>query len=383
VLGTEYWVGWLAAGLHTPIVSVRSRHVQHMLLCFMRKLNLTMLDVRKLVLLRELRARGTIAAVAEALAYTPSAVSQQLAQLQRETGVALTERVGRRLRLTDAGVRLVEHAGVLLGRLEEAEAELQNAAGEVHGRLKLASLQTPLLSLVAPALELLQHRHPHVRVELFEMEPERSLPAVVLGEYDVALAEEYTDMPRRRYPELERTELCRDPIVVALPRDHPAAARAAVSLRDLGGDAWLSAHADTQFAQSAAARLPPRRRLRARRPALGQRHRDLDRARGGRPGDRAPPRTRARRARRADRGSADRGRRPGTHDLRAQPGHRNLTAVSPRADRRPARDRTDSAATRQILSLLPSRIGPPGRDQRLSIGATARARTGDEETVGA
>lgn len=221
-----------------------------MLLCFMRKLNLTMLDVRKLVLLRELRARGTIAAVAEALAYTPSAVSQQLAQLQRETGVALTERVGRRLRLTDAGVRLVEHAGVLLGRLEEAEAELQNAAGEVHGRLKLASLQTPLLSLVAPALELLQHRHPHVRVELFEMEPERSLPAVVLGEYDVALAEEYTDMPRRRYPELERTELCRDPIVVALPRDHPAAARAAVSLRDLGGDAWLSAHADTQFAQT-------------------------------------------------------------------------------------------------------------------------------------
>jgi DNA-binding transcriptional LysR family regulator len=209
-----------------------------------------MLDLKRLILLRELRDRGTIAAVAEALAYTPSAVSQQLSQLQRETGVALTERVGRRLRLTDAGARLVEHADVLLGRLEEAEAELQDAAGEVYGRIKLASLQTPLLSLVPPALALLRDRHPRLRVELFEMEPERSLPAVVLGEYDVALAEEYGDVPRRRYPELERTELCRDPIVLALPREHPAAARSKVKLHDLRDDAWLSPHADTQFAQA-------------------------------------------------------------------------------------------------------------------------------------
>src|SRR5688572_9170568 len=99
-----------------------------------------MLDLRKLLLLRELHARGTVAAVAEALAYTPSAVSQQLSQLQREAGVPLTERVGRRLRLTDAGLRLVGHADVLLGQLEQAEAELQEAAGTVHGRLRLASL---------------------------------------------------------------------------------------------------------------------------------------------------------------------------------------------------------------------------------------------------
>jgi DNA-binding transcriptional LysR family regulator len=208
-----------------------------------------MLDLRKLVLLRELHARGTIAAVADAVAYTPSAVSQQLSQLQREAGVALTERVGRRLRLTDAGLRLVEHADVLLGRLEEAEAELDDAANAVHGRLKLASLQTPLLSIVPPALERLRRRHPELRVELFEMEPERSLPAVVLGEYDVALAEEYDDIPRPRYPELERQRLCRDPIVVALPKAHPAAADPTVRLRDLAEEAWLSAHAETQFAQ--------------------------------------------------------------------------------------------------------------------------------------
>ena len=161
----------------------------------------------------------------------------------------LTERVGRRLRLTDAGLRLVEHTEVLLGRLDEAEAELDEAANAVHGRLKLASLQTPLLSIVPAALDALRRRHPQLRVELFEMEPERSLPAVVLGEYDVALAEEYDDVPRRRYPELERHELCRDPIVVALPNAHPAAARSRVSLSDFSDEPWLSPHADTQFAQ--------------------------------------------------------------------------------------------------------------------------------------
>src|SRR5688572_5973022 len=201
-----------------------------------------MLDLRKLLLLRELHARGTIAAVAEALAYTPSAVSQQLAQLQREAGVPLTERVGRRLRLTDAGLRLVDHAGVLLGRLEEAEAELQYATGVVQGRVKLASLQTPLLSLVPAALERVTAGYPDVRVELFEMEPEQSLPALALGEYDVAVAEEYDGDPRRRLPELAREELCRDPIHVILPRDHPAAGGDAVQLADLAEEPWLSAH---------------------------------------------------------------------------------------------------------------------------------------------
>jgi DNA-binding transcriptional LysR family regulator len=208
-----------------------------------------MLDLRKLHLLRELHVRGTVAAVADALAFTPSAVSQQLSQLQREAGVPLTERVGRRLRLTDAGLRLVEHAEVLLARVEEAEAELQDAAGAVRGRIRLASLQTPLLSLVPPALDVLAARHPEVRVELVEMEPEVSLPSLALGELDLAIAEEYDDAPRRRHPELVRETLCRDDIVVALPRDHPAARDGGpVSLRGLAGEAWLSPHPDTQFA---------------------------------------------------------------------------------------------------------------------------------------
>ena len=210
-----------------------------------------MLDMRKLLLLRELHARGTLAAVAEALAFTPSAVSQQLAQLQREAGVPLTERVGRRLRLTDAGLRLVEHAEALLTRVEEAEAELQAAAGAVHGPLRVASLQTPMLSLVPPAVRTLTARYPELRVELVEAEPEQSLPALALGEFDVALAEEYDDAPRRRLPDLEREELCRDGIVAVLPAAHRLAADDAVRLEALAGETWLSPHPDTAFAQSA------------------------------------------------------------------------------------------------------------------------------------
>ena len=210
-----------------------------------------MLDLRKLLLLRELHARGTIAAVAEALAFTPSAVSQQLSALQREAGVPLTERVGRRLRLTDAGLRLVEHADALLARLEEAEAQLHASQGAVHGTLRLASLQTPMLSLVPPAVRAVTARHGELRVELVEMEPERSLPALALGEYDVAVAEEYDDAPRRRVAGLVRHELCRDSIVLVLPAGHPAAAAGGpVALADVADEPWLSPHPDTQFAQS-------------------------------------------------------------------------------------------------------------------------------------
>src|SRR5689334_10308167 len=155
-----------------------------------------MIDVRRLLLLRELQARGTVAAVAEATAYSPSAVSQGLAALEREAGVQLTERVGRRLRLTEAGLRLVEHAGALLERLEIVEAELQAAADLVAGRLRLGALQTPSVTLVPSALSALGERHPALRVELVEAEPEQSLPAVALGELDVAIAEEYQHAPR-------------------------------------------------------------------------------------------------------------------------------------------------------------------------------------------
>jgi DNA-binding transcriptional LysR family regulator len=206
-----------------------------------------MLDLRKLRLLRELHARGTVTAVAEALAYTPSAVSQQLAQLQREAGVPLTERLGRRLRLTDAGLRLVGHTDALLAQLEEAEADLQTASGTVRGTLRVASIQTPLISLVPVAQRLLAERHPQLRLELLETE-EEVLPEIALGEVDACIEEEYDFAPRPRLDQFAKDELGGDEIFVAISPRHPAAQGSGpISLRDLAEDAWIVPYDETHF----------------------------------------------------------------------------------------------------------------------------------------
>ena len=206
-----------------------------------------MLDLRRLRLLRELRERGTIAAVAEALSYTPSAVSQQLAQLEREAGVPLLERVGRGVRLTDAARGLVDHTDAVLARLEQAEAELTAAEDEVQGVVRISAFQTAARELVAPILRPLADAHPRLRCELVEMEAEEALPLLRVGDLDIAVAEEYRDAPRPRDAALERVELAHDRIVLALPCDHPAAAREKVRLRDLADAPWCTTREGTLF----------------------------------------------------------------------------------------------------------------------------------------
>ena len=122
-----------------------------------------MLDLHRLRLLHELHARGTIAAVAEALRYTPSAVSQQLAVLEREAGVQLLEPAGRGVRLTDAALVLVDHARALLERAALAEAELAAASVTVAGRARVASFQSAALRLVMPAMRALERAAPRLR----------------------------------------------------------------------------------------------------------------------------------------------------------------------------------------------------------------------------
>src|SRR5215212_3797955 len=152
-----------------------------------------MLDLRRLRLLRELRERGTIAAVADALTYTPSAVSQQLAQLEREAGVPLLERVGRGVRLTDAALGLVEHTEAVLARLEQAEAELAADSGEVQGVVRVGAFQTAARALVAPILRPLADAYPRLRCEMLEMEAEEALTQLRAGDLDIVIAEEYRD----------------------------------------------------------------------------------------------------------------------------------------------------------------------------------------------
>jgi DNA-binding transcriptional LysR family regulator len=212
-----------------------------------------MLDVRRLRLLRELHERGTVTAVAEALAYTPSAVSQQLATLEREAGVPLVERQGRRLLLTDAGRGLVEHAAAVIARLELAEYELAAAVGdEVAGRVRLAAFQTAASGLVLPLLGPLRERHPKLRVDLLELEAEEGLELLRRGEVDIVVAEEYDFAPRPRDPGIVLSAICRDPLVIVLPAAHPLAAAdpETVPLAALAGDSWATPRTGTAFDDS-------------------------------------------------------------------------------------------------------------------------------------
>src|SRR5688500_3827364 len=202
------------------------------------------LELRRLRLLRELKERGTIAAVADALQFTPSAVSQQLALLERDAGVRLLERAGRGVRLTDAALVLVEHADALLERAALAEADLAAAAGAVAGRGRIAGFQSAMIRLALPAMEALARTAPRLRCELIESEPEQSLPALALGDVDVALGDEWEAQPRRLPEGVERRDLYRDPVRVVLPARHPAARRhpEAVPLADLADEAWATSH---------------------------------------------------------------------------------------------------------------------------------------------
>jgi len=208
-----------------------------------------MLAPRRLLVLREFVAQGTIAGAAEALAFTPSAVSQQLAQLQREAGVELFRKIGRRLELTDAGRMLAARAGGVLAGLEELEAELAALAGEVRGVVRVAAFQTATRALVMPALERLAAAHPALRVELTELEAEESLPLLARGGVDIAIAEEYEHAPRPHLPELHRDELEPDELVLTLPRGHALAdGEGPVGLESLRGQAWATARAGTNYA---------------------------------------------------------------------------------------------------------------------------------------
>jgi DNA-binding transcriptional LysR family regulator len=204
-----------------------------------------MLNPRRLAVLREFAAQGTIAGAAEVLAFTPSAVSQQLAQLQREAGVELFRKAGRRLELTDAGRTLVDRAGELLARVEQVEAELAAHTGEVRGTVRVAAFQTAAAALAMPALEQLADAHPELRVELVEAEAEESLPLLARGGLDVAIAEEYEHAPRPRLPQIHREYLEPDELLLALPRprdDRP------VALAGLAGGVWATARAGTAYA---------------------------------------------------------------------------------------------------------------------------------------
>ena len=206
-----------------------------------------MLDVRRLRVLHAVSAYGSVTAAAAALGYSAPAVSQQLAALEREVGMRLTERAGRGVELTPAAHILVGHTDALLARLDAAEADLAALRDQIAGRVTLAAFPSAAAGLVPAAWAALAGSAPQVRLDLTEMEPEESLPAVLRGETDVAVAHEYDLLPRPLDPLFERRELLDDPVVLAIPADYPA--DGPVPLASLAGQPFLAPRQTTSCAE--------------------------------------------------------------------------------------------------------------------------------------
>lgn len=203
-----------------------------------------MLNVQRLRILRELERLGTLARVAGALDYTPSAVSQQLAQLERETGVALLEHVGRGVRLTPEAVVLVRHADAILARMELAESDLAAAQPSLRGTLRVASFQTVVIAVVPTALTLLAERHPELDVEITQREMAPAYEELQAHGFDVILGEEYPGMPEPVRPGIDREDLLLDSLCLVLPLEGTLSAVPG-RLSDLADAPWALDPADS------------------------------------------------------------------------------------------------------------------------------------------
>jgi DNA-binding transcriptional LysR family regulator len=203
------------------------------------------LDVKRLMLLSELSRRGTIADVARTVGYTPSAVSQSLAQLEREAGVPLLERDGRRVRLTPAARGLVARADRVFAELDAATAELAVAHGAIRGELTIGAFPSAAVSLAVPAARDLREQHAELRCAVREHEPEDGIPLLRSGELDVLVSESYDTVRPARTGGLEQHPLLTEPLLLVLPADHWV--REPVDLSTMSDEAWIAGVAGTQF----------------------------------------------------------------------------------------------------------------------------------------
>jgi DNA-binding transcriptional LysR family regulator len=208
-----------------------------------------MLNVARLKILKEVAYHGSFSAAAEALSYTQSAVSQQIATLEAETGLTLLERHPRGVSLTAAGQALVGHAEGILARLEAAEDALSAIAGLRGGRLRMASFPTAGATLMPLAIATFRESYPDVELTLSEGEPEEIAPRLRAGELDLALLFEFAggELPRPR--DMARVELLQDRLFLALPREHRLATRQRIRLEDLAREAWVQTSSSSPCAR--------------------------------------------------------------------------------------------------------------------------------------
>jgi DNA-binding transcriptional LysR family regulator len=198
-----------------------------------------MLDVRRIRVLQEVVSKESFSGAAASLHLSQSAVSQQIAALEREVGVPLLERTSEGPKLTAAGQALMEHGDAVLCRLEEAERELSQIVGLEAGRLRVASFPTAIATLMTRGLALFRQRFPKVELEFTEAEPEDSFPALKRGDFDLAVVFDYPAFPLDFSRDVEAELIYEEPMWVALPPGHPLAAAKSVRISDLAEEDWL------------------------------------------------------------------------------------------------------------------------------------------------
>ncbi len=196
------------------------------------------MDIARLRALRELSVRHTMAAVAEALYLTPSAVSQQIAQLEEEVGIELTERKGRGVRLTRAGEVLVTHAERILIVLDEAKSDLAEIKMEMTGILRVAAFPTVAAALLPHAIKELQGKYPYLEIVFSELEPADALAALGSWNADIAFIDNLTSMLDSRHKNIEQISLIEDVLYVLLPIGHRLADRQTLTVSDLKNERW-------------------------------------------------------------------------------------------------------------------------------------------------
>ena len=208
-----------------------------------------MLNVGRLRVLIEVVRSGSFSGAAEALSYTQSAVSQAIARLEAETGATLIVRDRGGVRPTAAGASLVEHAEGILARIEAAETDLAAVLGIRAGRLRMASFPSAGATLMPLAIAGFRRRHPDVALALAEGEPEDIAPRMRAGEFDLALLFEFPGERERHGARFRTQLLLEDPMLIALPAEHPLAGKRALSLADLRDEDWVQTSATSPCAR--------------------------------------------------------------------------------------------------------------------------------------
>ncbi|WP_367322918.1 LysR family transcriptional regulator [Streptomyces sp. HUAS ZL42] len=198
-----------------------------------------MLDLQRLRALHAVSVHGTVAAAAAALGYTPSAVSQQIAKLERETRTVLLEREGRGVRLTAEALQLVGAAQELLAIVERAETELEERRGVPAGRLTVAAFASAARGLLPAVLAALGRRHPALDTRLSEIDPHLSIGLVAKGAFDMAVVHDWDIAPLPVPPGVEQAVIGDDRCTLLVPEGHPFAERTSVRREDLGGERWV------------------------------------------------------------------------------------------------------------------------------------------------